>query len=283
MTATLPFSRFQELPDAIASALAGAGVPTGGAWSDLRGGRTNRLWRSAEHGLACKLYSGAASPLFPNDPASEALALRALAGRDIAPDLVARVDTALGVCLVYRYVEGTAGAARPEEVGRLLRFLHGLPVPEGLPDQDSVRTEDLPAGEAQARLAELRPPPVALPPAPQVFLHGDPVPANIVLTRDGPRLIDWQCPARGDAAEDLAVYLSPAMQQLYGGGPLTERQEAAFLEAYSDPQVTLRYRHLAPMYHWRMAAHCLWKAVQGAPGYAAAAELELDRLRRPRR
>jgi aminoglycoside phosphotransferase (APT) family kinase protein len=275
-----------NLPAPIRAALAEAGLATGGTWTPLRGGRTNRLWRSAEAGLVCKLYSGAASPLFPNDPEAEALALRALAGRQIAPALVARARTAEGAVLVYRHEDGTAGAAEVEEVARLLRRLHGMAAPGGLPAKD----DPLAQGDAMLRglpeaaaLAALRPAPVATTPTPPVFLHGDPVPANIIRTPDGPRLIDWQCPARGEASEDLAIFLSPAMQQLYGNGPLSQSDEARFLAAYGDPLVVRRYRDLAPAYHWRMAAHCLWKAGQGAPEYAAAAELELARLRRPPR
>ena len=39
------------------------------------------------------------------------------------------------------------------------------------------------------------------------------------------RLIDWQCPALGDPAEDIACFLSPAMQVIYGAGPLDAARE----------------------------------------------------------
>ncbi len=54
-------------------------------------------------------------------------------------------------------------------------------------------------------------------------------------------LIDWQCPAIGDPCLDLALFLSPTMQQVNGKTPLSGAEVAAFLEAYDNPQVTCRY------------------------------------------
>ena len=95
---------------------------------------------------------------------------------------------------------------------------------------------------------------------------------------DGPggvTLIDWQCPATGDATEDLATFLSPAMQWLYRGRVLSPPETEAFLAAYPDPTVTARDLRLQPLYRWRRAAHCLWKADRGAPDYRHALALEL--------
>ena len=82
-------------------------------------------------------------------------------------------------------------------------------------------------------------------------------------------------PATGDATEDLATFLSPAMQWLYRGRVLSPPETEAFLAAYPDPAVTARYLRLQPLYRWRMAAHCLWKADRGAPDYRHALALEL--------
>lgn len=267
-------------------AMRGLGLdPDGAEWVPLRGGRVNRLWRVGER--VVKLYHPAgATPLFPNDAAAEVAALTALRGRGIAPCLVAAAPGATLPCLVYRHLDGPAGAAAPQAVGALLARLHAEPPPAGLRnlpggpailDQGDAMLAALPAAQA-GRLRALRP--SVAPPAPEarVFLHGDPVPANIVSTADGPRLIDWQCPAIGDPAEDLALYLSPAMQAIYGQGPLSPAQEAAFLDAYGHPARRAALAAAAPARHWRMAVYCLWKAARGDTAYAAAAELELERL-----
>ena len=90
----------------------------------------------------------------------------------------------------------------------------------------------------------------------------------------GLTLIDWQCPASGDPTEDIATFLSPAMQRLYRGTILSEAEREAFLAAYPDPAIVARYRALKSVYRWRMAAHCLWKAERGASDYAGALRLE---------
>ena len=104
------------------------------------------------------------------------------------------------------------------------------------------------------------------------------MPGNIITGPQGITLIDWQCPALGDPAEDLAAFLSPAMQWLYRGQTLTPDQEQVFLSAYPNPETTARYRALKPLFHWRMAAHCLWKSERGAQDYATALRLELQAL-----
>ena len=40
---------------------------------------------------------------------------------------------------------------------------------------------------------------------PQVLLHRDLHPQNVILTADGPRIIDWEGAARGPAAADVAM------------------------------------------------------------------------------
>ena len=64
------------------------------------------------------------------------------------------------------------------------------------------------------------------------------------------------------------------MQQVYRGGPLTGQEIDTFLAAYGAPEITARYRALAPVYHWRMAAYCQWKMEHGSPEYARGLELE---------
>ena len=242
-------------------------------WQPLAGGQVNRVWRLGD--LVVKKTCGRGeSPLFPNSVRAEAAALLACAPRGLAPRLRAQGDD----FVVYHHVDGPRFSGDPLPVAGLLARLHGGPVWAGL--------RPAPMGTAALRADALR---VArgvagLPPMPHVpeiaapapcAIHADPVPGNIILHASGPVLIDWQCPALGDAAEDLAMFLSPAMQMIYG-----ERLEIgagqAFLRAYGRADVVARYRALAPLYHWRMAAHCLWRAGRGggvAWGRAAAAEL----------
>jgi len=243
-------------------------------WLPLAGGRTNRLWRVGQ--AVIKAYdSTAASPLFPNDPVAEARALALLGPLGLAPDLIGAGDG----WLAYAHVEGQVWQADPAPVARMLARLH---------QQHPVGFRPVASGsaallaQAQAIVAACR---STLPPAPQdpavdpvsrpCLIHADAVAGNLIDGPGGVTLIDWQCPASGDPTEDLATFLSPAMQWLYRGRVLSSPETEAFLAAYPDPAVTTRYLRLQPLYRWRMAAHCLWKADHGAPDYRHALALEL--------
>lgn len=91
-------------------------------------------------------------------------------------------------------------------------------------------------------------------------------------------LIDWQCPAIGDPTHDIAIFLSPAMQLLYRGAPLSENEVRQFLAGYPDQDIAQRYHELADWFHWRMACYCLLRASQGATDYSQAIELELSSI-----
>lgn len=269
-------------------------VPAEGFWCPMKGGRTNRLWRISSDDstdvLVVKLYSEAtANPMFPNDPNAEARVLRHLGGQGLSPEFRAVVDTPQGTCLVYRYLPGTSWHTDPRPVAQQLRRLHQLPAPPGLRSGADGAVELIEQTrhilthipQEQAREHEQLIPRMTLP-APsgqRALLHGDVVPGNLVMAYDGPVLIDWQCPAVGDPADDLAIFLSPAMQQLYCGRPLNKAERAAFLAAYDDPETIVRLRALAPWHHWRMAAYCLWRMHQGAADYAEGLSLELAALR----
>jgi thiamine kinase len=263
----------QNLRDAVIQA-----VPSlNGPWHKLVGGRVNLLWRAS--GMVIKQYQhGGASPLFPNDPEAEANALAYLAPFGAAPKLVARGQA----WLVYEYCPGRAWQHGPEQPARTLARLHQIPVQQGI-------FRGAPNGSAQllaqakaiaAQCASYLPPApqdLGLAPGPACLIHGDAVPGNFILHQGRTTLIDWQCPAIGDPSEDIATFLSPAMQWLYRGAPLTAQEKKAFRDA--TPVKTLaRYDQLAMIYHWRMAAHCLWKAEHNAPDYAQALQLELAAL-----
>ncbi len=275
-------------PADLAGRLRAARLVEDAAWHTLRGGRSNRLWRVGAR--VVKLYrpGGRVSPLFANAPHAEAAVLDHLAGTGLAPRLRGRIWTPAGDCVVYDYQPGASWRAGPAPVGRLLARLHALRGPALEADPGGAarlirHTRAMLAacgGAAARRLAAQAPRPAAPPLRRLALVHGDAVPGNVIVTRDGPVLIDWQCPARGDPCTDLALFLSPAMQHLYRGRPLADAERAAFLAAYGAPATRIRYRALAPLLHWRIAAHCLWRARRGAPGFRRAFDLERAALRR---
>lgn len=243
-------------------------------WVALTGGRTNQVWRVGDL-VVKRSVPGAESPLFPNDPLAEAAALRLVAPHGLAPALR---HTGHG-WLAYDHSAGQPWqGGDPGPVAAVLAAVHALPA---APFRQVGSGSAALLQQARGILAQCDgalPPPPEIPDVPPIMsrlIHGDAVAGNVVVGAAGVRLIDWQCPAMGDPAEDLAAFLSPAMQWLYRGEILTAEQEAAFLAAYSDSEVSQRFRALKPLFRWRMAAHCLWKAARGDAEYRAALALEL--------
>jgi aminoglycoside phosphotransferase (APT) family kinase protein len=282
-------------PAALAAAVSARLNPAPrGDWHALSGGRTNRLWQVAcgSDMVVVKLYRPEGeTPLFPNDPVAEYAALTALAPAGLAPVPRALLRGSFGAAAIYRYLDAvTAGpdpAGLARRLARLLGRVHASPliaplrdVPSGteaLLRQTDALAAQLPAGLPD-RAADLRRSLDRLEtvaPSEPRFLHTDPVGANVVVTRSGPVLIDWQCPGRGDPCEDLAIVLSPSMRLAYDGG-LRDEDIPAFLEAYPDPRLVRRYRALAPVYHLRMAVYALWCEAHGRGGGSLPAKLELD-------
>ncbi len=265
-------------------------APQSAQWTELSGGRTNRVWRVQDSAtdFVCKLYCGADNnPMFANNPRAEYACLTHLNGLKIAPEPVRFLTVPRGQVLIYRYIDADLWTQDCPSVARILHRVHTLAPPPRLPtspigskailDHASAILSMLPAAEA-ARIHPLRPEPVVVPPVAPAFVHGDVVPANVLNTQDGVVLIDWQCPALGDPASDLACFLSPAMQTVYGTRPLTADQQTAFLASYPDPETTARYRQLQPAYHFRMAAYCLWRVAQGNQDYQPAFKAEQSAL-----
>ena len=250
----------------------------------LSGGRTNRVWRVEQAGetLVAKLYAPhGENPMFPNMPGAEFDTLSKLSSLGLAPEPVGLFRIDLGDVLVYRHLNGSSweGDARP--VARALAKLHGLEVDlslrlltggsAALIAQIEAITEDLPENALPPRPEMPDVPPVQVP----RLIHTDVVPGNIVMQGDRAVLIDWQCPALGDPVEDMASFLSPAMQMLYGRAPLDGSEVEMFLDAYSDPGCVARYRALRPLLHYRIAAYCAWSVDRGRPEYGPAMEAEL--------
>lgn len=244
-------------------------APPAAPWRPLTGGNTNALWRVGDVVIK-RFVPGAETPLFGNDPAAEALALGALKGTGLAPDLIA----VRGESLAYTHVDGqpwtrSSGAAY---VARALAKLHQTVPPAGLPKVKmgalhlAKQTRDLGGRASEVPdLGEIDP----------VFLHGDATASNALVTKAGVTFIDWQCPALGDPCDDIAVFLSPAMQVISGNTPLSGTETESFLKAYGNPKIAARYRALEPLYRARMAAYCHWRAARGDDGYLAAAKAEV--------
>jgi hypothetical protein len=257
-------------------------------WHAQTGGRTNKVWRlTGASDLICKLYLDAsANPLYANTPLAEYECLRALTGAGVAPDAQGFVETPFGVLLLYHYIAGQIWDGDVMAVAELLGRVHALAPSIGLrvlPETvSSVTTQGLDILDKvkDGRGDELRAlrPDVKLDPITPVLIHTDVVAGNLIQGPDGLRLIDWQCPAFGDPLVDVAMFLSPAMHFVYGAAPLSDTDKQTFLNAI-NPKIRTRYEQAGALYHWRMAAYCLWRFEQGVVDYKQAAMLEMALLK----
>lgn len=275
MILTLPLPP-KVLRDSVSAHLPWA---THGEWVALFGGRTNCAWhvtgQDATQSAVLKLYRAPArNPLFPNDPAAEAALLDHLATTNIAPQLIANFQTEIGTCNLYQAIPGTPWSSGVTDVANLMQRLHAIAPPSGL--RQSPNGSDAILAHADkilsmchstAALHGLRPKGTVPPTDHPALLHCDIVPGNLIQNETGLHLIDWQCPAIGDPAEDIAVFLSPAMQILYRGEALQTSDVNQFLDTQEKAQA-IRHRMLAPFYHYRMAAYCLWQSQNDRPDYA---------------
>ncbi|MFN6977053.1 MAG: aminoglycoside phosphotransferase family protein [Gemmobacter sp.] len=260
----------------------------------LAGGYWNAVFRAdaAAGALVVKAYVRVMpGTLFPNLPAAEAAALVRLRGLGVAPDPVG-FWPGDGV-LVYRYVPGSPWDGDVAGVAALLRRkaavdpagFRAVPVTAGgMLAMGARLLADCAPGDAAARLVQLRPEARAAPAPDRLSLiHTDIGAGNLIGRGDGLRLIDWQCPAAGDAAEDAASFLSPAFQILNHRPPLAAAERADFLAALDDPALARRLAALEPAHAWRMAAYCLRRAQTAhepavRARYTAALAAEFDRL-----
>ena len=245
----------------------------------LDGGRTNLVFRSGD--LVIKVFRpNQANALFGNSAKDEFAALSALKDTDIAPKPLALLDCRAGEILVYRHVDGVPWQDKPERVAKILGQLHRQPWPD-LPKNANFACSTAEIGHKLLQKNSDFPPCPQLPslaPAKPAFIHGDVTANNIIVQDTKLTLIDWQCPRIGDPAEDLAGFLSPAMQLLFGPGLLTNVQTQTFLAAYPDQTTVTRYHALAPLFHWRMAAYCHWQVAQGLKEYQQGLSVELAAL-----
>lgn len=240
---------------------------TGQSWVPLVGGRSNTLWRVGD--IVVKQYAPtAASALFPNDPLAEVQALQAFSSHSLAPEFAAQGSG----WLAYHYIQGETWRQDVEIVASLLGRLHQNPLTQSFRESPDISKQTLDIlAECQSSFTVPEAPNI---PLARQTIHGDAVAGNIICGTKGAVLIDWQCPAIGDPIEDIAIFLSPAMQSLYRGKPLTAQEKDGFLHRYPNPATVSRYHAMAPLLHARIAAHCLWKAERGNADYGAAFRLE---------
>lgn len=243
----------------------------------LSGGYQNQVFRVRGPGLdwVVKRFGPSAEiTLFPNLPDAEAMALTRLADRNVAPRPIAFVkDKGEPPVLVYDFYKGEPWSGDVGQVARLLRVVAGVNsagfrpvpmVPEAILEQGDGFVAACPPA-ARQRLLAIRPRPLHVEPGPRTLIHTDFGPGNLIAGEGGLRAIDWQCPASGDAAEDVAAFLSPAFQILYGRPPLAAWEEAELLEAYDDAETIGRLRRLRPFFDWRMLAYCAMRQLHFAP------------------
>ncbi len=231
--------------------------------------------------------------LFPILPDDEAQALVVLEGVGVAPAFVAyhpRVGD-LPAVLVYEWVAGEMWTTGVEQVAELFRRQHGVAVEgfrmvptsaDAIVEQGERLLESADPADA-ARLSAVRPQLTVLPARRRVLVHTDAGTGNLIVGPGGVLLIDWQCLALGDAAEDLFAFVSPAFQVLYDHQPLTPEERAAFVAAYDDDDgVAARLVALTPAFTYRMGAYYAARRVHladsdplGSARYARALDLSL--------
>ena len=250
-------------------------VEAGLEWNELSGGRSNFIWRVGDK--VCKLYqSNRSSDLFPNNPNTEQKILKFLEGSFIAPEFIYFNKLSIGFILVYQFVDGLVCNQPSEELAKTLSRLHAVSSKNLLLERrDSSSKFLLKQCEKFLRGTSLDN--LTLPLDPNIedsselsIIHCDPVPGNAILHKNEVILIDWQCCAIGDGSEDLACALSPAMQYLYGKGELDFDIRKNFLKTYSHKKTIERYKSLGQIYHFRIAAYCLWRAKKGEQDYEDA-------------
>ena len=278
-------------PEQLLRHLSNAGhVATSDRFEVLHGGRTNQVWKFG-NGFeikVLKLYRDTNSnALFENNSHSEINCLTTLDATGLAPRLLNQGSHPLGRWIIYEHINGRSWSSDSAPVARLLARVHAQAPLAGLTSGPNgsaeIRQQTLGIlarcqANSRDRINKKMPNWPVSPIDRPCLIHGDPVPGNIVLADQDPVLIDWQCPVNGDPTEDLALFLSPAMQKLYRGTPLTLDEERQFLTAYPDSKVIQRYQTLKAWYHWRMSAYCLWQLDQGNDDYLDGFDLEYDYL-----
>ena len=190
-----------------------------------------------------------------------------LDGSNIAPKPYKFLKTPFGEVLLYNFISGEIWSHNVDTVLELLTRVHNHKCPKGLRTLSALPSDIKQSGfEIINRLNGYHKnelmnicPDVSISDIEPVLLHTDVVPGNLILGDKGLRLIDWQCPAIGDPVVDIMMFLSPGMHEIYGSGKLSMKDYETFLMNLT-PRLRSRYNIIGPLYHWRLAAYCFWKA-----------------------
>jgi thiamine kinase len=257
-------------------------------WHAQTGGQTNKVWRLiGEKDLICKLYLETKNnPLFNNTPEEEYRCLLWLEGSDIAPKPYKFLKTPFGEVLLYNFIKGETWSHDVEAVSELLTRVRKHKFPKGLRTLSNLPLDIKQTGlEIINKLnryhkneLDMLCPDVLISDIEPVLLHTDVVPGNLISEVEALRLIDWQCPAIGDPIVDIMMFLSPGMHEIYGSGKLSMKDHEGFLMSLNS-DLRNRYNKIGPLYHWRLAAYCFWKAEKGFVEYENAALAEIDLLK----
>jgi thiamine kinase-like enzyme len=264
-------------------------IPSETTWHIQSGGQSNKVWRlRGKIDLICKLYSNINSnPLFNNFPDDEYKCLQILKGKGISPDIFDFLNTPYGKVLLYHFVNGEIWCQNVEVVSELLIKIQKVKPPQELRvlsgSPDDIKNHGLTilnkiSGYYRNKLLKICPK-VSGPKVNPVLLHTDVVVGNLIQGNSGLRLIDWQCPAIGDPVIDLVMFLSPAMHRIYGTRKLSQQESEKFLVGMGN-KLQERYYLIGPLYHWRLAAYCIWKFEQGAIQYKDAFTEEINLLKK---
>jgi len=256
-------------------------------WHSQVGGRTNKVWRiKGDKDLICKLYTNRHNnPLFGNNPLAEYMCLKWLENACIAPRVYKFLETPIGHVLLYHYIEGSVWSNDVGSVSELLNRVHNLkPIKmlRKLPgSSNDIKKSALCIINKlnfhhKSELIKICPQ-ILIPDIEPALIHTDVVVGNLIFGNNKLKLIDWQCPANGDPVVDIAMFLSPGMHTLYSTNVLSTSDYNNFLLGLK-PQVRDRYNTIGPLYHWRLAAYCLWKFEQGIKEYKNAASAEINFL-----
>ena len=249
----------------------------GGLWNDVL------CAQLPDRVLIIKHYpSGGQASLFPNLPEAEVAALNRLAGFAVAPDPVGFWPKSR--ILVYAHVPGDPWRDDLAGLAALLQRKEAVS-PDGFRAVPLTAAEVLAQGDAL--LAACKPAPragalAALRPAPRQvraprrlsLVHTDVGAGNLIGQGVALRLIDWQCPAAGDLAEDVFSALSPGLLTLSGHPGLPDTARQRLLDALAMPDLQTRLEALEPAYGWRLAAYFLRRA-QTVPDAAVRARYDL--------
>ena len=207
-------------------------------------------------GYVLKLYNEGAPPQVAEQEARRARAASASGLRTPAVIEVLMVEGRQGI--VYERVEGVTmlqmllerpeqGAARAGELAALQATMHGCSV-TGLPSLRERLRRKIGAGSdlsEERKDALLR----ALDRLPEgdVLCHGDFHPSNVLLTEEGPVIIDWVDATQGHPLADVArTYMLLQTVRLPDAMPEDQRHQIELLRRQFYTAYRERYQQLRP-------------------------------------